>query len=163
MTKVTWRVKFSSLRSRRPEVQFELNYSRTWEVFISVRCLFAYHSWMTDWSPIVIRLGRNADIDYRVKKMQKKKKPSWEDKQILVPLASCVDSGYCFTFFWIRTCKTTWKKNMVPLLCMCDIWHNKSRATVWIRGLRKEAFFFRRELLRKKSFRNTIDYKKKRM
>ena len=56
-----------------PEVQFELNYSRTWEVFISVQCLFAYHSWMTDWSPIVIRLGRNADIDYRVKKCKRKK------------------------------------------------------------------------------------------
>ena len=29
---------------------------------------------MTDWSPIVIRLGRNADIDYRVKKNAKEKK-----------------------------------------------------------------------------------------
>lgn len=61
----------------------------------SVQCLFAHHSWMTDWSPIVIRLERNADIDYRVKKC-KGKKTGWEDKQILVPLASCVDSGYCF-------------------------------------------------------------------
>lgn len=122
----------------------------------SVQCLFAHHSWMTDWSPIVIRLERNADIDYRVKKC-KGKKTGWEDKQILVPLASCVDSGYCFIPLLDQNMQNNMKEKhgsfLVHVRCL------NSLARQFESMVLERRLFFSK----KRTFRNTIDYKKKRM
>jgi len=109
----------------------------------SVQCLLAYHSWMTDWSPILIRLERNVDIHYRVKEC-KGKKTGWEDKQILVPSASCVDSGYCCFSILDQDMQNNVKEKHGPFLVRVRC-SRASRVTIhWNPGFWKEGIFFSR-------------------
>jgi len=129
----------------------------------SVQCLLAYHSWMTDWSPILIRLERNVDIHYRVKEC-KGKKTGWEDKQILVPSASCVDSGYCCFSILDQDMQNNVKEKHGPFLVRVRC-SRASRATIhWNPGFWKEGIFFfsSNKTADKKTLRSTIDYKKRR-